>query len=121
MNDTTLSRRNSLAWQLLGARAAGLLLGTLAACGGGDNTSNASASAASIASASEAVQLARTTVVRRSDPLVRSSNNATSKLAQVKCTRRARTEAGEGVSRRAARQNARKESCEAAFEAGRAG
>ena len=121
MDHTTSSARTSLAWQLLGARAAGLLLGTLAACGGGDNTSSAASSAASIAGASEAVQLARTTVVRRSDPLVQSSNNATSKLAQVKCTRRARTEAGEGISRRAARQNARRESCDAAFEARRAG
>lgn len=121
MNDTKPATRNSLAWQLIGARAAGLLLGTLAACGGGDNTSSAARSTASIAGAREAVQLARTTVVRRSDPLVQSSNNATSKLAQVKCARRARTEAGEGAGRRAARQNARRESCDAAFEARRAG
>ena len=81
-----------------------LALGMLAACGGGGER---------VGAAGGAVQAAQTTVVERTDPIVQSGKPATMKLAERKCARRARTEAGDGAARKAIRQSARKEACEA--------
>jgi hypothetical protein len=79
----------------------------LGACGGGGDGDGA------VGAAGGAVQAAQTTVVERIDPIVQSAKPATMKLAERKCARRARTEAGDGAARKALRQSARKQACEA--------
>lgn len=86
-----------------------LVLGTLAACGGGGDGDSTAASGATTLSS-------RTTVVERTDPIVQSGKSATMKLADRKCAKRARTDAGDGAARKAMRQSARREACEAERE-----
>lgn len=90
-----------------------LVLGTLAACGGGGDGDSTVAGTG----ASGATTLAsRTTMVERTDPIVQSGKSATMKLADRKCAKRARTDAGDGAARKAMRQSARREACEAERE-----
>jgi hypothetical protein len=91
-----------------------LALGMLAACGGGDGDSVPAASSGSGGGSTFAAQ---TTVVERSDLVVQSANPATTKLADRKCIKRARTEAGDNAARKAMRQSARREACEAEHQA----
>jgi hypothetical protein len=94
-----------------------LVLGMLAACGGGGGSDDSVAVAGAAPGASSATTLAsRTTVVERTDPIVQSGKSATMKLADRKCARRARTDAGDGAARKAMRQSARREACEAERE-----
>ncbi len=95
------------------ASIACLVLGMLTACGGGDGDS---APAATAGSGNGTTLAARATVVERNDPIVQSANPATGKLADRKCIKRARTEAGDGATRKAMRQNARRDACEAEHE-----
>lgn len=96
----------------LKAGIACLVLGTLTACGGGGEGDSAVASTGAAASGTTAVA-SRTTVVERTDPIVQSAKPATARLAERKCARRARTDAGDGAARKAMRQSARREACEA--------
>jgi hypothetical protein len=85
-------------------------LGLLAACGGGEGDS---VPAAAGGSGGGTTLAAKATVVERSDLVVQSANPATAKLADRKCIKRARTEAGDSAARKAMRQSARREACEA--------
>lgn len=96
----------------LRAGVACLVLGALAACGGGGEGDGVAAGGASGAT----MLASRTTAVERTDPIVQSAQSATVKLAGRKCIRRARTEAGDGAARKAMRQSARKEACESERE-----
>lgn len=98
-----------------------IAFGALSACGGGDGDPASASAPATVAAAAGAApapaRAAQGTAVQRSDPVVQSANPATVRLADRKCVKQARAQAGDGAARKAMRQKARQDACAAAAEA----
>ena len=101
----------------LRAGVACIAFGALSACGGGEGeAAPATATVAAAGTTTGPAQAGQSTAVQRSDLVVQSANPATVRLADRKCVKQARTQAGDGAARKATRQKARQDACEAGAE-----